>query len=61
MKQQYRKSLTVSFEWFQKKCRNNSNNTVSRPLASQKVGNGPRGMKQFGPADMKRKATNARH
>nr|AAO42115.1 putative kinesin [Arabidopsis thaliana] len=41
--------------------RNNSNNTVSRPLASQKVGNGPRGMKQFGPADMKRKATNARH
>ncbi|EOA29308.1 hypothetical protein CARUB_v10025588mg [Capsella rubella] len=40
--------------------RNNSN-TVSRPLASQKQTNGPRGTKQFGPADMKRKATNARH
>ncbi|XP_010452587.1 PREDICTED: LOW QUALITY PROTEIN: kinesin-like protein KIN-14G [Camelina sativa] len=41
--------------------RNNSN-SVSRPSASQKLTNGPRGTKQqFGPADMKRKAANARH
>ncbi|XP_010507883.1 PREDICTED: kinesin-like protein KIN-14G, partial [Camelina sativa] len=41
--------------------RNNSN-SVSRPSASQKLTNGTRGTKQqLGPADMKRKAANARH
>ncbi|KAL1226259.1 Kinesin-like protein KIN-14I [Cardamine amara subsp. amara] len=39
----------------------NDSNMVSRPSASQKLANGPRGTKQFGPANMKRKVTNARH
>ncbi|VVB03624.1 unnamed protein product [Arabis nemorensis] len=34
-----------------------NSNTVSRPLASQKLTNGTRGTKQLGPADMKRKAS----